>query len=45
VIYLTGWAPSPTQPKALKPGSAQHRLAEALGVSERPAGDKAGPAR
>lgn len=45
VIYLTGWAPSPTQPQALKPGSARSRLADALGVPELPAGDKAGPRR
>ncbi|MEL6212091.1 MAG: methyltransferase domain-containing protein [Pseudomonadota bacterium] len=29
VVYLTGWAPSATQPKPLKPGSATHSLAEA----------------
>ncbi len=38
VIYLTGWAPAATQPQALRPGSAAHRLADALGVEERPAG-------
>jgi NADH dehydrogenase [ubiquinone] 1 alpha subcomplex assembly factor 5 len=43
VIYLTAWAPAPDQPKALRPGSAQTRLAEALGTSERPAGEKTGP--
>jgi hypothetical protein len=43
VIYLTGWAPHPGQPKALKPGSAGQRLAGALGATERPAGDKARP--
>ena len=42
VIYLTAWVPVPDQPKALKPGSAQTRLAEALGTSERTAGEKAG---
>lgn len=42
VIYLTAWAPSPDQPKALKPGSAAARLADALGTDERPAGDKVG---
>lgn len=31
VIYLTGWAPHESQPKPLKPGSAQVSLAEALG--------------
>lgn len=43
VITLTGWAPHPCQPQALKPGSAATRLAEALGAEERPAGDKARP--
>ena len=43
VIYLTGWAPHPEQPKALKPGSARQRLASALDATERPAGDKARP--
>ncbi|MBW7835208.1 MAG: methyltransferase domain-containing protein [Sphingomonadales bacterium] len=31
VIYLTGWAPHDSQPKPLKPGSAQVSLVEALG--------------
>ncbi|MFQ5468319.1 MAG: SAM-dependent methyltransferase, partial [Kiloniellaceae bacterium] len=43
VIYLTGWAPAPSQPQALKPGSAQARLADALDSTERSAGDKAKP--
>jgi SAM-dependent methyltransferase len=43
VITLTAWAPHPCQPKALAPGSARRRLAEALGAEERPAGDKARP--
>ena len=42
VIYLTAWAPAPDQPKALRPGSARTRLADALGAEERPAGDKTG---
>jgi NADH dehydrogenase [ubiquinone] 1 alpha subcomplex assembly factor 5 len=42
VIYLTAWAPGPDQPKALRPGSARARLADALGAAERPAGDKTG---
>ena len=42
VITLTGWAPHPDQQKPLKPGSAKMRLADALGVKEQPAGDKAG---
>lgn len=42
IVWLTGWAPHDSQQKPLKPGSAAHRLADALGVSEMPAGDKAG---
>jgi SAM-dependent methyltransferase len=34
LIFLTGWAPDESQPKPLRPGSAQHRLAKALGTSE-----------
>ena len=43
VIYLTGWAPHESQPKALRPGSAAARLADALDVEEVTAGEKAGP--
>ena len=43
VLYLTGWAPHPDQPRPKRPGSATTRLADALGVSERPAGEPAGP--
>lgn len=32
--FLTGWAPHDSQQKPLQPGSAQRRLADALGVSE-----------
>lgn len=42
VIWLSGWAPAESQPKALRPGSARMRLADALGTVERPAGDKTG---
>ena len=42
IITLTGWAPHPDQPKPLRPGSAKARLADALGVTERKAGEKAG---
>ena len=42
VIFLTGWAPAPDQPKPLRPGSAQARLAEAFGMHERSAGERAG---
>jgi NADH dehydrogenase [ubiquinone] 1 alpha subcomplex assembly factor 5 len=40
IVYLSGWAPDPSQPKPLKPGSAAKRLADALGTTEHPAGDK-----
>lgn len=43
VIYLTAWAPDDSQPKALRPGAAKSRLADALDTKERPAGDKARP--
>jgi len=36
VICLTGWAPGPGQPRALRPGSAAQRLADALGTDETP---------
>lgn len=36
IITLTAWAPHESQPKPLSPGSAQKRLADALGVTERP---------
>ncbi len=35
IVTLTGWAPHESQQKPLRPGSAQHRLADALGVPER----------
>lgn len=43
VIYLAGWAPDASQPQPLRPGSAKARLADALGTTEIPAGDKARP--
>lgn len=30
ILYLTGWAPHPSQPKPLKPGSATQSLADAV---------------
>jgi len=42
IIWLSGWAPHESQQKPLAPGSARQRLADALGVKEVPAGDKAG---
>lgn len=34
LTFLTGWAPSAEQPQPLRPGSAQQRLADALGTVE-----------
>lgn len=39
-LTATGWAPHESQQKPLKPGSAKTRLADALGTTERNAGDK-----
>lgn len=36
VVWLSGWAPHPDQQKPLRPGSAQTRLADALGTREIP---------
>jgi SAM-dependent methyltransferase len=41
LIYLAGWAPHESQPKPLRPGSAKIRLADALGSTERSAGEAA----
>lgn len=40
MIFLTGWTPDPSQQKPLRPGSAAHRLAEALGTNEHSTGEK-----
>jgi NADH dehydrogenase [ubiquinone] 1 alpha subcomplex assembly factor 5 len=40
VLFLHGWTPHESQPKPLRPGSAAHRLAEALGATEHSAGEK-----
>jgi SAM-dependent methyltransferase len=45
LIVLTGWAPSPDQPKPLRPGSASARLADALKTEERALDDPARPDR
>jgi NADH dehydrogenase [ubiquinone] 1 alpha subcomplex assembly factor 5 len=45
VLTLTGWAPHTDQPRPLRPGSATHRLSEALGTQELGTGDKASPHR
>ncbi|ODA67339.1 Malonyl-[acyl-carrier protein] O-methyltransferase [Methyloligella halotolerans] len=42
IVYLSGWAPAPTQQKPLRPGSAKQRLSDALNTEERGAGEKAG---
>lgn len=39
LIVLTGWAPDPSQPQPLRPGSAATRLADALGARETPLKD------
>lgn len=39
LIVLTGWAPDDSQPKPLRPGSAQTRLADALRTNETPLSD------
>jgi SAM-dependent methyltransferase len=40
IIWLSGWVPHESQQKPLKPGSAAQRLADALGTTELPAGEK-----
>lgn len=40
IVWLTGWSPHESQQKPLRPGSAQMRLADALGVKEQGTGDK-----
>ena len=42
ILTLTGWSPHESQPQPLRPGSARMRLADALGVAERNAGEKTG---
>jgi len=42
IVWLSGWAPHESQQQPLKPGSAQTRLADALGTREISAGEKAG---
>jgi len=43
ILTMTAWAPDPSQQKPLKPGSAEGRLADALGTDEIPGGEKAKP--
>lgn len=40
-VFMSGWAPDPSQQQPLKPGSARSRLADALNTTERPGGAKA----
>ena len=42
IVWLSGWAPHSSQQKPLAAGSARQRLADALGVRENPAGERAG---
>ncbi|HTV38792.1 MAG TPA: methyltransferase domain-containing protein [Xanthobacteraceae bacterium] len=42
IVWLSGWAPHESQQQPLRPGSAQARLADALGTQEISTGEKAG---
>jgi SAM-dependent methyltransferase len=42
IIWLSGWAPHQSQQQPLRPGSAQARLADALGTKEIGTGEKPG---
>jgi SAM-dependent methyltransferase len=42
LLMLTGWAPHESQQKPARPGSATHRLADALDSIEQKAGEKPG---
>jgi len=42
IVWLSGWAPHASQQQPLRPGTARQRLADALGTTEVPAGDKTG---
>ncbi|MGK7866253.1 methyltransferase domain-containing protein [Falsiroseomonas sp. E2-1-a20] len=42
LLMLTGWAPHESQQKPARPGSATHRLADALGSTEQTTGEKPG---
>lgn len=42
IVWLSGWSPDPSQQQPLKPGSANARLADALGAREITTGEKAG---
>jgi SAM-dependent methyltransferase len=42
IVWLSGWVPHESQQKPLRPGSAQSRLADALGTREIGTGEKPG---
>lgn len=42
LVWLSGWAPAPHQPRPKRPGSATASLAAAIGAVEKSAGEKAG---
>jgi len=42
IVWLSGWAPHPSQQQPLKPGTAKTRLADALGTQEISTEEKAG---
>ncbi|MEI9804540.1 MAG: methyltransferase domain-containing protein [Pseudolabrys sp.] len=42
IAWLSGWTPHESQQKPLRPGSATHRLADALGAKEISTGEKPG---
>mgnify|MGYP003638206561 FL=1 len=43
IIFLLGWSPHESQQKPLRPGSAEHRLADLLGATEHSTGEKTKP--
>ena len=43
IIFMIGWSPHDSQQKPLRPGSAENRLADALGSDEIKTGEKAKP--
>jgi SAM-dependent methyltransferase len=43
ILHLSGWAPAPHQQQPLQPGSATHRLADALGTREYSLPDRTRP--
>lgn len=45
LVTLTGWAPADSQPKPLRPGSANTRLADALDTNEQTLDDPPNPKR